>query len=165
VNLEKAFDTPDLISFTGMPINAVDLPIQGAGATNSGTACTTVEYSGSGTLEYDNQTHDEDQNSDCGGNSTTKTEQLASGLAWDDKWTNQVFGGRADSSALNGTESDSGTVDYDYSGCGQFDPNSDNQCGVLRDDDVHDALVRHMQRSVSARDSCRRSSTRRRATT
>ena len=127
-NLEKAFDTPDLVAFTGMPIDAVDLPIQGAGATNSGTACTTIEFSGLGSFQYNNQTHDDfpPSNGNCGGSQTTNSHQLASGVAWDDKWVNQVFGGRANSAALNGSEDDSGTVFRDSSTCAVNDPN--NQC-------------------------------------
>jgi hypothetical protein len=71
---------------------------------------------------------DQDPLSDCGGNYTTTTQVRASGLAWDDKWVNQVFGGRATSSSLGGAEANTGSVAYDYSGCAPQDHNADNRC-------------------------------------
>jgi hypothetical protein len=127
-NLEKAFDTPDLIEFTGMPFPPEYLPVLtgSGGSLSSGEQCTTVTFGGSGSLTYAQTTHDPDTTSDCGGSSTTSYSLNASDLAWREVWRDVVFGGHpngVESSALGGLENNSGTVAYDYSGCSPGDPN------------------------------------------
>ena len=128
--LTKAFDTPNLIEFTRMPIDSVYLPVlpgSGQGASlSAGEQCTTISFTGAGSLTYNNRTRDPNPESDCGGTSTDTYQLQASNVQWLDTWTNTVFGGRASFGSILGSETDTDTIGYDYSGC---DPPVDHNSG------------------------------------